>query len=147
MFRENSIETSILSRVKQTTNPRWMHETSAQGWCTGMTQRDGMGREVGGGFRMGNTYKSMADSCQCMAKPLKYCKVISLQLIQMNGGKKKEGLISPCYSLELCIQLGTSFPFSLPFAFLCSAICKASSDDHFAFLHFFFFGMVGHYLM
>ena len=27
----------------------------AWGWCTGMTQRDGMGREVGGGFRMGNT--------------------------------------------------------------------------------------------
>ena len=25
----------------------------AQGWRTGMTQRDGMGREVGGGFRMG----------------------------------------------------------------------------------------------
>ena len=33
-----------------------------------MTQRDGMGRVVGGGFRMGNTCKSMADSCQCMAK-------------------------------------------------------------------------------
>ena len=33
------------------------------------TQRGGMGREVGGGFRMGNTCKSMADSCQCMAKP------------------------------------------------------------------------------
>ena len=47
----------------------WMHETSAQGWCTRMTQRDWMGREVGGGFRMGNTCKSMADSCQCMAKP------------------------------------------------------------------------------
>ena len=31
-------------------------------------QRDGMGREVGAGFRMGNTCKSMADSCQCMAK-------------------------------------------------------------------------------
>ena len=43
------------------------HETSARS-CTGMTQRDGMGREVGGGFRMGNTCKSMADSCQCMAK-------------------------------------------------------------------------------
>ena len=27
--------------------------------------RDGMGREVGGGFRMGSTYKSMADSYQC----------------------------------------------------------------------------------
>ena len=42
--------------------------TSAQGWCTGMTQRDGMGREVGGGSRMGNTCKSMADSCKCIAK-------------------------------------------------------------------------------
>ena len=31
-------------------------------------QRDGMGREVGEGIRMGNTCKSMADSCQCMAK-------------------------------------------------------------------------------
>ena len=26
------------------------------------------GREVGGGFRMGNTYTPMADSCQGMAK-------------------------------------------------------------------------------
>ena len=33
-----------------------------------MTQRDGMGRKVGGGFRMGNTCIPMADSCQCMAK-------------------------------------------------------------------------------
>ena len=65
---ENSIETSILSRVKQITSPGWIHETGAQGWCTGKTQRDGLGREVGGGFRMGNTCKSMADSCQCMAK-------------------------------------------------------------------------------
>ena len=32
MFRENSIETSIISRVKQITSPGWMHETSAQGW-------------------------------------------------------------------------------------------------------------------
>ena len=53
MFRENSIETNILSRVKQTTSPGWMHETSAQGWCTGKTQRDGMGREVGGGLGWG----------------------------------------------------------------------------------------------
>ena len=58
----------ILSIVKQITSPGGMHETSAWGWCTRMTQRDGMGREVGGGFRMGNTCNSMADSCQCMAK-------------------------------------------------------------------------------
>ena len=68
MFRENSTETSILSRVKQITSPSWMHETSAQGWCTGKTQRDGVGREVGGGIGMGSSCKSMADSYQCMAK-------------------------------------------------------------------------------
>ena len=68
LFRENNIETSILSRVKQITNPGWMHETSARGWCTGKTQRDGMGREAGEGVGMGNTCKSMADSCQFMAK-------------------------------------------------------------------------------
>ena len=33
-----------------------------------MTQRDGLGRDVGGGFRIGNTCKSTVDSCQCMAK-------------------------------------------------------------------------------
>ena len=35
---------------------------------TEMTLRDGMGKEVGGGFGMGNTCTPMADSCQCMAK-------------------------------------------------------------------------------
>ena len=68
MLRKNSIETSILSSVKQITSPGWMHETSAQGWCTGKTQSDGMEREVGGGIGMGNTCKSMADSCQCITK-------------------------------------------------------------------------------
>ena len=68
MFRENCIETSILSRVKQITSPGWMHETSTQAWCTGKTQRDGIGREVGGAIGMGNTCKSMVDSCQCMAE-------------------------------------------------------------------------------
>ena len=87
MFRENSIETSILSRVKQITSPGWMHQTSAQGWCTGKTQRDRMEREAGGGIGMGNTCKSMADSCQRMAKTTQYCKVINLQLIKINGKK------------------------------------------------------------
>ena len=40
MFRENSIETCILSIVKQITSPGWMHETSARAGCTGKTQRD-----------------------------------------------------------------------------------------------------------
>ena len=32
------------------------------------TQRDRVEREVGGGIGMGNTCKSMADSCHCMTK-------------------------------------------------------------------------------
>ena len=37
---------------------------------------------------------------------------------------------------------GYSFPFLLFASLLFSAICKASSDNHFVFLPFFFFGMV-----
>ena len=47
-----------------------------------------MRNEVGGGIRMGNTCKSMVDSCQYMAKPLQCCKVISLQLIKIKEKKK-----------------------------------------------------------
>ena len=68
MFRQNIIETCILSRVKQITSPGWIHETSARDWCTGKTQRNRVEREVGGWIGKGNTCKSMADSCQCMAK-------------------------------------------------------------------------------
>ena len=52
-------------------------------------------------------------------------------------------LISHCYSLGLCIQMLISFLFSFAFAsLLFIAICKASPDSHFAFLHFFSMGMV-----
>ena len=37
-------------------------------------------REMGEGFRMGNTCTPVVDSCWCMAKPIQYCKGISLQL-------------------------------------------------------------------
>ena len=53
MFLENSIETCILPMVKQITSPGWMHETSAQAWCTGKTQRDRVEREGGGGSGWG----------------------------------------------------------------------------------------------
>ena len=90
MFQEKSIETCILSMVKQITSPGWMHETSARAWCTGKTQRNRVEREVGGGIRMGNTCKSMADSCNVWQKPLQYCKVISLQLIKINEKIKRK---------------------------------------------------------
>ena len=70
MVQENSIETCILSRVKQITSPGWMHETSSWTWCTGKTQRDPVEREVGGGIGMGNTCNFMADSSQCMTKTI-----------------------------------------------------------------------------
>ena len=41
-----------------------------QSQCTGTTQRDGMGREVGRGFGMGDICTPMADSWQCMAKTI-----------------------------------------------------------------------------
>ena len=50
-------------------------------------------------------------------------------------------IISPCYSLELCIQMDISFLFSFALvSLLFSAICKASSDNHDAFFAFLFLG-------
>ena len=47
-------------------------------------------------------------------------------------------VISPCYSLELCIQMCISSFSPFPFvSLLFIVICKAYSDNHFAFLHFF----------
>ena len=63
MIWENSIETCIISYKKRITSPGMMQAKDACGWCTGMTQRDDMGREVGGGFGMGNTCTPVADSC------------------------------------------------------------------------------------
>ena len=82
MFRENSIETCILSRVKQITSPGWMHETSARTCCTGKTQRDRVEREVGGGIEMGTHVNPWLIHVNVWQKPLQYCKVISLQLIK-----------------------------------------------------------------
>ena len=57
----NGIETCIISYKKRITSPGSIQD--ARGWCTWLTRRDGTGREVGGGLRMGNTYMPMADSC------------------------------------------------------------------------------------
>ena len=61
MIWEKGIETCIISYKKQIASPGSIQD--AWGWCTGMTQRDGMGREVGGGFRIGNTCTPVADAC------------------------------------------------------------------------------------
>ena len=87
--RSEIIETCTLSSVKQIASPGWMHETSAQGWYTWMTQRDGMGREVGGGSGWGTHVNPWLIHVNVWRKPLQYCKVTSLQLIKINGKKKK----------------------------------------------------------
>ena len=79
MIWENVIKTCIISYMKRITIPRSMHDTGCLGWCTGMTQRDGTERGVGGGYRMGNTCTPVAGSCGGMAKPIT-CKVINLPL-------------------------------------------------------------------
>ena len=90
MIWENSIETCILPYVKQLAIPGSMHGTGCLGRVHWDDPEDGMGIEMGGGCRMGNTCTPMADSCQCMAKPLQYYKVISLQLKWINLFKKRE---------------------------------------------------------
>ena len=86
-------ETCILSRVKQIASPGWMHESSAPGWCTGKTQREGVGREVGSGW--GIHVNPWLIHVNVWQKPLQYYKVISLQLIKINGGKKKKRIHLP----------------------------------------------------
>ena len=52
-------------------------------------------------------------------------------------------LISPCYSLELCIQMNISFLFYFAFSFFSFLnYLYGLLRQHFAFLHFFFLGMV-----
>ena len=53
-------------------------------------ERDGMGREEGGGFRMGNSYILVVDSCWYIAKTVQYCKVKKKKKkINKNPKKKK----------------------------------------------------------
>ena len=51
-----------------------------QSQSTGTMLRDGMGREVAVGFRMGTHGHSWLIHVDVWQKPLQYCKVISLQL-------------------------------------------------------------------
>ena len=72
--------------MKQFTSPGLMHETGCLGLVTGMTLRDGIGKEVGGRIRMGNLWLFHMNVWQ---KPPQYCKVISLQLKKKKRKEKK----------------------------------------------------------
>ena len=52
----------------------------AQGWCTGMTLRDGMGREVRRVSGWGTHVYPWLIHVNVWQNPLQYCQVINLQL-------------------------------------------------------------------
>ena len=54
-------------------NPGSMHETGRSGLVHWMTLRDGMGREVGGRFRMGTHVYPWPIHVNVWQKPLQYC--------------------------------------------------------------------------
>ena len=62
MTWENGVETCIISYMKRVASPGSMHDTG----CLGLVHWDDpegcMGREEGGGFRMGNTCIPVVDS-------------------------------------------------------------------------------------
>ena len=59
---ENGIEICIISYMKRVTSPGSMHDTRCLGLVHWDDPEGGMGREEGGGFRMGNTCIPVADS-------------------------------------------------------------------------------------
>ena len=56
-----------------------MHNTGSLGLVQWEDPEGWDGEGGGRGLQDGNTCTPVADSCQCMAKPIQYCKVISLQ--------------------------------------------------------------------
>ena len=76
MIWENGIETCILSCKNRIASLCPMQDTA----CLGLVHGDdpqgccGAGRWEGG-FMFGITCTPVVDSCQCMAKPIQYCKV------------------------------------------------------------------------
>ena len=80
MIWENGTEMCTLSYVEQITSPVLMHGIG----CLGLVHwndPEGWDGEGGGrGVQDGEYMYTVADSCQCMAKPLQCFKVVSLQL-------------------------------------------------------------------
>ena len=66
-----SIKESAKVRVEVTEK----NKTDAWGWCTGTIQRDGVGREEGGGFRMGKHMYTCGGFILIFGKTIQLCKI------------------------------------------------------------------------
>ena len=74
-FWENGIETCILSCKNRIASLCPMQDTACLGLVHGDDPERCYGEGGGRGFMFGNACTPVVDSCQCMAKPIQYCKV------------------------------------------------------------------------
>ena len=75
MIWENGILTCILSCKNRIACLCLTQDTACLGLVHGDDPERRYGQGDGGGFMFGNTCTPVVDSCQCMAKPIQYCKV------------------------------------------------------------------------
>ena len=90
MIWENSTEACILPCVKQMTSASSMHEAGHSKLVPWDTQRDGVGREVGGASAWGTHVHPWLFHVNVWQKPSQYYKVIILQLKLINSFKWKK---------------------------------------------------------
>ena len=79
MIWENSIETVYYHKRNRSPAQVWGMRQSAQGWCTGTTLRDGMGREAVGDSGWETHVHPWLTQVNVWQILLQYCKVMSLQ--------------------------------------------------------------------
>ena len=78
---ENSVETCILPYVKQIASGTLLCDTGGSTQCSVTTSRDGMGQEMGGGFRKEGTYVCLwLIHVDVWQKPTHYMKQLSSSL-------------------------------------------------------------------
>ena len=125
----------------------------AWGWCTGMTQRDGTGREEGGGFKMGNTCIPVADSYWLWQNQYNIVK------LKNKIKKKKKQSPSPHQSLRFLLPLSpcpqgsnkwTSFkciPALGPFHYRCFSLDPYSFTPSFSNFFYSFWSLLKSHLL
>ena len=84
MVWENGIETCVLSCVKRIAIPGSMHDSGCSGLVNWADPEGWDGEGGGRGVQDGEHMYTVVDSCQCMAKPIQYFKVTSLQKINQS---------------------------------------------------------------
>ena len=78
----------------------------ALGWCTGMTQRVGMGSEVGGGLRMGNHVNPWLVHVNVWQKP--YIGLEPTRFLSPWDFLGKSTVVG-CHCLLQCVYLGVPY--------------------------------------